>query len=352
MSGCTPQYGLEISNFPRPFKYGTPFTYEECTTDVKHTFEEFELKKGDIVADIGAGNGYLEGAFAVISDSITFFIQDINKRYLNQEEFEKVTKYYTKLKGRSFTNKHILCMGTRKKTNLPDSMFDKIITNLVFHELKFPNVMIEDIKRKMKHEGKLFISDVFSSNRKTRFALGCNLKAYTVKQVIDIMNKHGLYLHEMIYPENCYGNTLVFVTNKTYARNIYRKNNSADDMVEMLDKISIARDSMLTNSIADSILKFAGQNIDSNKYLGYWIDGEGYGMLRRKEYQSAINLFKANIKIFPEAHTYNSLAEAYKRNKQYELALFYSKRTMELDPYNDSSRKRINKLNQILKIGN
>src|SRR6185436_5650260 len=105
------------NNVPeKPFKFGTPYTLKECTTDIKYFTGELAFKAGDVIADVGAGNGYLDGAISVVTDSITFYIEDINRTFLNQTEFDKVVKYYTQVCGKPMTNKFFIKIGTKKKT--------------------------------------------------------------------------------------------------------------------------------------------------------------------------------------------------------------------------------------------
>lgn len=155
----------------------------------KEVVEFFDFKKGDIVADIGAGEGKYEGAFSLLFDSINYFVQDIDKNILTQEKLNKVVKYYSSLTGLPQTNKFQLCIGTEKSTNLPDSTFDKIIMLSSFHEFSFMDEMIADISKKLKPGGKVYIVDAFCTEK--------GHVNYNSSEVILKMKNHGFTLDKL-----------------------------------------------------------------------------------------------------------------------------------------------------------
>lgn len=143
----------------------------------------FEFKKGDVVADVGAYKAQYEGAFSLLTDSITFYAQDINKKKLNQKTINKMVRHYTKLKGKPLTNTFKFVIGTEKETNLPDGIFDKIILSSVFHELKYRKEMMLDITKKLKPDGKIYILETHCYT-KTHYNLTC-------EEVGEMMLKYG-----------------------------------------------------------------------------------------------------------------------------------------------------------------
>lgn len=166
-----------------------PFSYKEFINLVnffdskKDVIEFFDFKEGDIIADIGAGEGKYEGAFSLLFDSIHFYIEDIDQKTLTQNNLNKMVKHYSSIKGFPQTNKFQLCIGTEKATNLPDGVFDKIIMLSSFHEFTFMNEMIDDISKKLKQDGKVYIVDAF-----------CNAKGhvnYTSEEIVSRMKNHG-----------------------------------------------------------------------------------------------------------------------------------------------------------------
>jgi len=116
----------------------------------------FEFKKGDVVAEVGAGNGQNIAGLSLLTDSLMLYAQDINSKSLNKKNFDKVINRCKKYKNPTTCNFQ-LYIGTEKTTNLPDNFFDKIILSSTFHEFTFMNEMLSDIYKKLKSGGKLYI---------------------------------------------------------------------------------------------------------------------------------------------------------------------------------------------------
>jgi SAM-dependent methyltransferase len=119
--------------------------------------DTIEFKKGEMVADIGAGNGYLEGMLSLFFDSVTFYIQDIDTSVCNQSSVNQVTDFYKNLKNGPFTNKLIPVNGTDSTTNLPDDTFDKILMLYTYQYIKKPLAFILDVRKKLKKDGFFYV---------------------------------------------------------------------------------------------------------------------------------------------------------------------------------------------------
>jgi ubiquinone/menaquinone biosynthesis C-methylase UbiE len=115
------------------------------------------FKKGEIIADVGAGNGYLKGMLSLFNDSLTFYIQDIDTSICNQKTVDKVVDFYKRLKKKPFTNKFYVVNGSDVETTLPDETFDKILMIFTYPYLKYPQVFMTDIKHKLKPDGRMYI---------------------------------------------------------------------------------------------------------------------------------------------------------------------------------------------------
>ncbi len=119
--------------------------------------DTIRFKEGEIIADIGAGNGYLEAMLSIYTDSLTFYIQDIDTSVCNQNNINKVVDFYQKVNDRPFTNTFIIVNGTDTKTNLPDNTFDKILMLWTYQYLKKPREFILDVREKLKNEGLFYV---------------------------------------------------------------------------------------------------------------------------------------------------------------------------------------------------
>jgi SAM-dependent methyltransferase len=124
---------------------------------VSRCVDLMHFDNGDVIADIGAGNGYLEGMLSLSFDSLTFYIQDIDSSICNRPEVDKVFYFYKNLKAKPFYNKFIAVTGTDSTTNLPDNACDKILMLNTYQYLKEPKKFIQDVKRKLKNDGLFYV---------------------------------------------------------------------------------------------------------------------------------------------------------------------------------------------------
>jgi len=115
------------------------------------------FRKGEIIADIGASSGYIEGMLSVFHDSLTFYIQDIDTAVCNKREVDKTMEFYEEVRKAPITNKFIIVNGTDSDTNLPDSTFDKIFLMWTYPYLKEPLRFISDIRKNLKDEGTFYV---------------------------------------------------------------------------------------------------------------------------------------------------------------------------------------------------
>ena len=122
-----------------------------------HCLDTINFKNGQIIADIGAGNGYLEGMLSLFLDSLTFYIQDIDTSICNQSAVNKVADFYKNLKKEPFNNKFIAVNGTDSTTNLPDNIFDKILMINTYQYIKKPKAFIQDVNKKLKTDGLFYV---------------------------------------------------------------------------------------------------------------------------------------------------------------------------------------------------
>lgn len=77
----------------------------------------------------------------------------------------------------------------------------------------------------------------------------------------------------------------------------------------------------------------------------YLINGFGYELLGSDQVSEAIEIFKFNVEMFPESpNVYDSLAEAYMKNGDKELAIKNYKKSIKLNPNNNNAAEMLKKL--------
>src|SRR5207247_430543 len=98
----------------------------------------------------------------MIYDSVTFYAQDISAKGLSEEHWKKTISYYEKRRKKKQTNKFERVIGTISSTNLPDGALDKILLIDAFHDFDKKDDILDDLSKKLKPNGKIYILDGFS----------------------------------------------------------------------------------------------------------------------------------------------------------------------------------------------
>ncbi len=84
---------------------------------------------------------------------------------------------------------------------------------------------------------------------------------------------------------------------------------------------------------------------DSYDFSEPVLDRLGYDLLRSQKVKEAIEIFKLNVEMFPQAfNVYDSLGEAYMVNGDKELAIKNYEKALELNPQNTNSVNMLKKL--------
>jgi SAM-dependent methyltransferase len=164
----------------------------------KRQNEFLGLTSGMVFADIGASSGYYDGAMAVFLDSVTFYLNDIDQHCLNEKNLNKVLKYYSELKGSPIqeSNPFHYVIGTATRTNLPENKFDVIFSNATAHVLDYPDSILKDVHKNLKHDGHLFIRDefVYHGEIKRCGSKKCGQQLLQYEPFIQLMHRNGFIL--------------------------------------------------------------------------------------------------------------------------------------------------------------
>ena len=287
--------------------FGQKYTGELCTTEfnlpVKKANSFYELyeskkgfldftgiKKGDVIAEIGAAQGMNLGIMSVFCDSVTFYAQDINTKTLSQKNLEKTIEYYSSQRTSPQTNTFKRVIGTLNASNLPGNTFDKIFIIYSFHDFDKKDEMLEDIFLKLKPTGKLIINDGFSfpGDSITCREAGCHVFT-TLNTEIKRFEKHGLYLTQMRNPDfhaSHYGNLVVYEKDKARSDEFYKNKNAIDHLVSQsfrLKNEDTASDSVIVNQITDSLLLQIGTVTSVYREFETWIREIGLKYLRKNK---------------------------------------------------------------------
>lgn len=150
----------------------------------------FSFKPGQYVASLGAQCCHWEAAYAAASDSVHFFLEDIDSSYFNAGQASFAWNHYEQLLGKPLSSSWRLVVGTEHRTNLPENLFDKILIINSFHEFTDQLGMLADIRRKLKPEGILYIDETLAKHSGELHGV-CKKRIYLSDELINILQDNG-----------------------------------------------------------------------------------------------------------------------------------------------------------------
>jgi SAM-dependent methyltransferase len=155
----------------------------------------YNFKPGQKVASIGAQTCVGEAIYSCFSDSVEFYLEDIDTAYFNAAQAAYVWNHYGNLRGKPLTSTYKLITGTPDATLLPELYFDKCLIINSFHEFTQPDAMLKDIHRKIKPGGLLYIDELVPKTTGKKHG-NCNMPLYTAREMDDIVCAAGFKVIE------------------------------------------------------------------------------------------------------------------------------------------------------------
>lgn len=113
----------------------------------------FGLKEGDIVADLGAGTGHYAVAAGKIVSAGRVYAVEIEKDYLETIKSKVIESH--------LENVEVIWGNVEKAggTKIGNETVDVVIASNIFFQVEDRNGFLEEIKRILKPNGKVFLSD-------------------------------------------------------------------------------------------------------------------------------------------------------------------------------------------------
>ncbi|HEV7230308.1 MAG TPA: class I SAM-dependent methyltransferase [Bacteroidia bacterium] len=325
--------------------------------NTRKQFTDFlDMRKGETLAEIGAAEGYNIGVLSMLSDSVSFYAQDIDAKTLTQKAFDKNIKRYEKLRKRKQTNTFHLVIGTIHASNLPEGIFDKILIIDSYHDFDQKDEMITDLSKKLKPDGKLIILDGFSFPADTQTCRACGTHVLTTLDVeVKRLEQHGFYLTQMRSPyfkAYHYGNGLVFERNKTKSDAFYKLKNAVDATVTLsyrFKQAETASDSMAVQSLINDLTPHIAEITRAYPEYEVWMNEMGLTYLRQNAYSAAVGVLKASAQFYPSSYqAFYWLGVAYQESGQYGRAFMALNRSLVLQSQNEACRKRLQVIEPLL----
>lgn len=187
------------------------YSIEDLLRQKQAELDFISFQPGQTVASIGAQCGHWEAAFAAVTDSIHFYLEDIDTTYFNSRQVSFAWHYYDSIRGKPITSRYTMITGTTASTMLPAGMFDKIFIINSFHEFTEKEKMLADIRLRLKPGGILYIDE--SVPRKSGQKHGvCKMPMLTPDEMKTLLEANGFTFLQAL--------DINFRVNRTY-RKIY-----------------------------------------------------------------------------------------------------------------------------------
>jgi SAM-dependent methyltransferase len=154
---------------PRPYRCG--FVTKD-STELKAYYRDIwrfaNVMRGERVASVGAGNGYVEAQINMVVDSVNWTLQDIDTACLNAREWANVLAHHEKIMQKKSSGSFELVRGAIDQTNLARNHFDRILLFNVYHELSAPTPMLADIRGALNADGVLVLMEKMARKKGER----------------------------------------------------------------------------------------------------------------------------------------------------------------------------------------
>lgn len=182
-----------------PYANGPVFKVEDAKKTFGPILEFMDAKPGMHIADVGAGSGALTVIMATQLDSCTVYIQDIDRKILEQKNVDKMIAHYSRELGYDLGQRNTfrIIYGDLTRSNLPDRELDLMYVNATVHAFDQPDSMLQDLRKKLKPSGRIFIRDSFHGDKgETQFCSDekCGKRLYTIDEFLAMMARNGYQL--------------------------------------------------------------------------------------------------------------------------------------------------------------
>jgi len=156
----------------------------EQEESISLALENLPISSNSVVADIGAGSGYYTFRIAPKVPE--------GKVYAVEIQDEAIQYLQNRTKELGFSNV-VPILGAEQTPNLPANSIDLVIMVDVYHELEYPQEMLNAIKESLKPDGKILLIEYRGEDPEVAIK---PLHKMTVKQVEKELKANGFKLAE------------------------------------------------------------------------------------------------------------------------------------------------------------
>jgi|LakMenE01Jun11ns_1017448.scaffolds.fasta_scaffold9629915_1 hypothetical protein len=184
----------------RPYKCGfISKDLSELTNNYQNLARHLGVQNGEMVASVGASNGYVEVQISSFVDSVHWTLQDIDTACLNYKNLSQVIDYHEKLINRKLNGSFDIVIGSVSRTNLPSQSYDRILLVNVFHELSAKKPIMLDISNSLRDNGRVVIMERMATKSGQKHG-DCGHPKLLESEFIHEMTSYGFELVTKVIP--------------------------------------------------------------------------------------------------------------------------------------------------------
>ena len=143
---------------------------------------QFDLKANDTIISLGSGNGWREFELSLLTNKLTFFLEDLDSVSLNHSNITKAKVEFANNRKSPLTNSFQIIYGTTKTIPCKDAFADKVMIMNSYHHFANKDEMLKEIYRVLNHHGRLIITDHISLTESKESSYGCDRKYFLLNE--------------------------------------------------------------------------------------------------------------------------------------------------------------------------
>jgi predicted methyltransferase len=157
---------------------------------------ECNFHPGDTVADIGTADGWFAAALSAYTDSVVFYLEDVDAAIWNAVTFDSAARHFSRQQNKSLTNQFFYAQGTERSSGLTPNAFHKVLIIDTYHHLEYRYAMLQNAVSLLKPGGKLIILETLA-RKPGDVHQGCRTPIYSEKEIVSEMATFNMHAEKI-----------------------------------------------------------------------------------------------------------------------------------------------------------